>query len=1127
MNEKDSPVSSILESSIKTLPKLLSDKPESVDFFGAHTGIAKALADLVLSDSEGRCVAIEGAWGSGKSTVIGMLKDKLHEVVDIFFFDTWSNQGDPLRFSFLIEFASWVTERFPRLEVESKKWLQDAEDTARKMTREERGPSISKPKQAQRLVTALLIGMPLGLALASDQWARVFGSEVATIFYFTGITLIFLPMAYLVWLRCTKKLDIFKEIVDAIQNAADDTKHIMIRRGPLATSLEFHRQLSAMCDAIHKYAPQRKLLIIFDNIDRVAEINSPRIWSLLTTLLETVHDNKFGFASNIWVLVPVDLDSVPVPISISSQDTYQREPELNTVRQKVYDQETISLKREFIEKTFQLTVIVPPPFSVASERYFKQQYMQAFGDTTAQSDWYECYAVLRDMRGSDESFTPREIKRFINDLVGLWLSRKQIDATGMPSIPLMTFYLCSRPRISHPNDLVQDFIPPEMRQHIPDRNPIASLAALAFGGEMSSGVVLLVKAQALGVLEFGDPSRFGNLLSVDGFAEAFSNYIQENGPTWLNNDTVALAKAYSVISKLKPEIAQDICARLPGLTRDLVYTKHLTGKVDALAGQGLAYAAFLIKANKLDISKSLQAMLTHVVEATDTQSIMGTIWFDCVDAYLKELVDRSVSFDGIIIELPKKPETALQVLSGNILPLYERGNIDLNLEDSVLSSISQSLVTSANNFNLNDQSLVIIKSLRRIAPTFDSIQICSALHGRLQGHAAINAIQLNAAVALIVDALSDSKTDDFKNVVTNWMQTGLFHHHYQTAQGSQEDKANLASRLAALMAALGITSNQIKPWNQSHPGLATFQQDCNTMAGAALANAFQYLCDAEKFHDVIRNASKFNLNPFRESLLKKMLSTRPSLYSAENYCAEVSPILGELSESLRDELTKYAIEQLGVDGYLEKRETVDPNLGFLGYQKIGEAIAEPSRQQSFYKQVAFLIENQSFEWWQNGVSSNDQTLLSLTNTISKLLGRGWLHGEARKVIAEWVHSSEFMSDPGRKAFTLALMHALSIKERTVILTQVVIKAVQRPGDMTEFGRVRDLAEFIFNDREVLKKLDDIAISILIPAIDHDSQSRMEAISLIEKYKLVEKLTGDAKSSLATAIQPSSPKVTEK
>lgn len=1100
----------------KPLPKLLSDQPESTDFFGAHTGIARALADLVLHDNEGRCVAIEGAWGSGKSTVIGMLKDELVEKADIFVFDTWSNQGDPLRFSFMGEFASWVKKQFPKLATKSSEWLQALDDAARQTTREQRDPLEAKPNQAHWLVAALVVGLPVGLALASDQWSKLFGEKIATVFYLVGIVLVFIPILYVVWLSLTKKPNFFKEIVNAIERTADDTQKIMIKRGPLATSLEFAHQIDQICSELHKQNPNRKLLIIFDNIDRVAERNSPKVWSLLTALLDVVHNKEKTYAKNIWVLVPVDLDSVPVPVTASRGDMDGERSEGEGGNAPARGEITNSLKREFIEKTFQVTMVVSPPLSVASERYFETQYRDAFAEIGAEKDWYECYAVLRDMRGTDESFTPRAVKRFINDLVGLYRSREQIDADHMPTTPLMCFYLCTRHKIHHPNNLVQEFIPSNIVPHITDENPIASLAAIAFGDKTSNGLLLLVKAQADSVVETGDLSKFGDLVSAEGFPSAFASYMEEHSTTWLTNDTAAMGRAYAVIGKLDSEAAKDIAWRLRGRTEQLINAGKIAGAIDVHAAQGIAYATYLQRATNNQIETSLQAMLTQVAEASPQGTDMGTVWFNVAHAYLQELVARSVSFDGIRLNLPKKQEQALQVLRSPIAQLYEIGTIVLNLDDSVLSGIAQSIIVEASNFNLNDSSLAIVKALRSISPSYDSTQACKSMQPRFQQTNAINAEQLGAAFALMDDTLRSSNGNVFRNDALNWMQMGFLHHHYQYAQG---DKTRLTVRLAGLTAALGSESGQVRSWNQSSAGVANFQQACNTMSGDALMSASKYLVSADRFHDMIRHASSYNLNPFREALLRAMLTTQPSLYTADTYCKEIFPIFSALSEPLRTDLTKYAIEQLGVDGYLEKLETQDPHLDFAGYQRIGSAIMESARQKKFYQFVASLLCTQSSEWWQTAIKGLDQTVLALINNINALTNGGWLQGDAAGAIADLIVSPEFVSDSNRRSYALVLMEALVKNGRNVVVVRVANKAVASVGDMNEFARIRELAAFLFTDDEVLADLDRLVNNVFMPAIEHDANNRETVAGMVEQYNLMERTSSASKSKLTQALKP--------
>lgn len=83
--------------------KLISDIPDSKDYFGSHEKIASAIAALINSEQGGRSIALEGEWGSGKTTVVNILRGKLDEdnSVTLIPFDAWAHEKDPLRRVFL------------------------------------------------------------------------------------------------------------------------------------------------------------------------------------------------------------------------------------------------------------------------------------------------------------------------------------------------------------------------------------------------------------------------------------------------------------------------------------------------------------------------------------------------------------------------------------------------------------------------------------------------------------------------------------------------------------------------------------------------------------------------------------------------------------------------------------------------------------------------------------------------------------------------------------------------------------------------------------------------------------------------------------------------------------------
>ena len=78
---------------------LFSDEPTQNDQFGSHDAIAKTLLEIITTDREEDyqikkpfVIGLYGKWGSGKSSIIKMLEDKIEEVsnLKIAIVDAWS-----------------------------------------------------------------------------------------------------------------------------------------------------------------------------------------------------------------------------------------------------------------------------------------------------------------------------------------------------------------------------------------------------------------------------------------------------------------------------------------------------------------------------------------------------------------------------------------------------------------------------------------------------------------------------------------------------------------------------------------------------------------------------------------------------------------------------------------------------------------------------------------------------------------------------------------------------------------------------------------------------------------------------------------------------------------------------
>src|SRR4030095_14227195 len=107
---KPDPGAEPVDTTRKCATLLIPDDPSGADAFGAHDTVAEAIADLINGKDiqtgntpSGKAIGIEGSWGSGKTTVIELLRRRMmkDKGCAFFVFDAWAHEGDPLRRTFL------------------------------------------------------------------------------------------------------------------------------------------------------------------------------------------------------------------------------------------------------------------------------------------------------------------------------------------------------------------------------------------------------------------------------------------------------------------------------------------------------------------------------------------------------------------------------------------------------------------------------------------------------------------------------------------------------------------------------------------------------------------------------------------------------------------------------------------------------------------------------------------------------------------------------------------------------------------------------------------------------------------------------------------------------------------
>ena len=114
--------------------KLILDQVSDEDVF-RHKEFAHAIADMILHEDHSGAIALTGAWGSGKSTVVKFLQAELTAADDdtgIFVFDAWAHQGDPLRRTFLEKLIGWCNHPDRCWTKDPGKWKNAIEELARR-----------------------------------------------------------------------------------------------------------------------------------------------------------------------------------------------------------------------------------------------------------------------------------------------------------------------------------------------------------------------------------------------------------------------------------------------------------------------------------------------------------------------------------------------------------------------------------------------------------------------------------------------------------------------------------------------------------------------------------------------------------------------------------------------------------------------------------------------------------------------------------------------------------------------------------------------------------------------------------------------------------------------------------
>lgn len=376
-------------------PKFLSNAPLGDDLFEGQSQktIADCISELLLGDDSCKVIGIDGQWGSGKSNLVQIIQKSISDKYFTFVYDAWGHQEDLQRRSILEELTEALTSASV---LNSKDWrdVKLKQLLARKReTKTETTPSLG-------------VGIILtGLTLILTPLFSIIADAVPECLIWGRIGITAIPIGVLIICFLISWLKKGTPPKKAIVSLFHIYQGVQTENTTLETISEDEpsvKQFRNWMSEISKDLGEKRLLLVFDNMDRLPAEKVQELWSSIHTFFaETSYPN-------IRVIVPFDRTHIKTAFKSDSDDLQQ------------------CFGDDFINKTFNVVFRVSPPILSDWKNYFKLKWTEALGELDAD----EHDKVIQIFDTLCPNITPREIVAFINEYVSIKLASQNYVIPG-------------------------------------------------------------------------------------------------------------------------------------------------------------------------------------------------------------------------------------------------------------------------------------------------------------------------------------------------------------------------------------------------------------------------------------------------------------------------------------------------------------------------------------------------------------------------------------------------------------------------------------------------------------------------------------------------------------------------
>jgi len=495
---------------------VLHEEVSSSDLFPdkTHEHVTDTLFKLIDTSDKGITVGIEGSWGSGKSTVVELLKGKIsseHNDKSLFFlFDAWAHEGDPLRRIFLDSLITVIDPKSDDFFLNKLLTKISCRTKTVEVTTEKKASKLGK------LIFLSALMVPIGAALLSAvdyktltwPWSPVANSIYGI--FLCGLLLSFAPLVTIfLWSLFGEKDKQNRTKWDFM--ASDSTENYVqdITEDGERTSIEFEKYFAAIIKyALDKNEGKRyeRIIIVIDNLDRVSTEHAIAIWSTLQTFFQhrsNQNNNNSEWMRCLWFLVPYDREGLSRIWGYDHEDTKNL---------KISD-----LSKSFLSKNFQVVVEVPTPVMSAWYDYCvrcvnKSLLQWPDADRTSVIRAYQRYGSRLDV-----SPTPRQIHNFINQVGVIGMRWGGIMAAESIALYAILRQNCTETELRQ--KLLNHGLPNNFEVSGNAEEIKMELAGILFGVPKNKGIQLLIGPVIRDAMINGDGKIISKLIEEHG--EAF------------------------------------------------------------------------------------------------------------------------------------------------------------------------------------------------------------------------------------------------------------------------------------------------------------------------------------------------------------------------------------------------------------------------------------------------------------------------------------------------------------------------------------------------------------------------------------------------------------------------------